>query len=216
MLEVRGRALAEIDGERLRARIAGRPVTVDLGAGDAAFAYRYAKAHPERFVIAIDPVRENMREQSARAARKPERGGIDNLACIVATVEALPADLHGIADEVFVTLPWGGLMRGIILGEDAVLAGIAALCAPAARVRIVLNTRIFEEPVPVEARDLPEATPDYATARIAPALRRFGLRVTDVRWMDPGDVSRLGTTWAKRLSHRNPPRSVVIEAVRGP
>lgn len=216
MLEVRGRTLAEIGGERLRALIGGRPVTVDLGAGDAAFAYRYARAHPERFVIAVDPVRENMREQSARAAKKPERGGIDNLACIVATAEAMPTDLRGIADEVFVTLPWGSLMRGIILGEDAIIAGVTSVCAPGARVRIVLNTRIFDDPVPVEARDLPEVTPEYARETIAPALRRHGLRMVQADWMDPDDVTRLDTSWAKRLSQRRPPRSVVIEATREP
>jgi hypothetical protein len=30
--------------------------------------------------------------------------------------------------------------------------------------------------------------------------------------MDADEVASLGTTWAKRLSHRKPPRSVLIEA----
>src|SRR5437762_3501904 len=77
MLVVRGKVTEEMDGvaldELMRAH-AG--VTIDLGAGDGRFAYRYAAAHPDRLVIAIDPVRENLREMSARAARKPERGGM--------------------------------------------------------------------------------------------------------------------------------------------
>src|SRR5512146_2508290 len=114
-------------------------VTVDLGCGDGRFAYRYAREHPERFVIGVDPVAENMRELSARAARKPARGGLPNALYAVASVELLPGELRGIASEIFVTLPWGSLMRGLILAEPVVLDGIASLARAGAELRIVLN-----------------------------------------------------------------------------
>jgi hypothetical protein len=79
-------------------------------------------------------------------------------------------------------------------------------------VRIVLNTRIFEDPVPVEAHDLPEVTPDYVRDPLASAFERAGMRIERADWMDAGEVATLGTTWAKRLSHRRPPPSVVVEA----
>ena len=106
-------------------------------------------------------MRENVRNYSARAGRKPERGGLPNVLYVVASVEHVPEELRALTDEVYVTLPWGSLMRGLILGEAAVLDGVAALARPGAVVHIVLNTRIFEDPVPIEARDLPELTPEY-------------------------------------------------------
>ena len=115
-----------------------------------------------------------------------------------------------IADEIFVTLPWGSLMRGIILADPAVLAAIASLGRDGARVRMVLNTRIFDDPVPLEARDLPDLTPEYADETLARAFAATGMRIDEARWLTPEEVAALGTTWAKRLSHRSPPRSLLI------
>ena len=213
MITVRGRTLAEISRAQLEALITPyRGVTVDVGAGDGAWAYRYAKPHPERFVIALDPVRENVREYSARAARKSERGGLPNVVYVVGGIEQPPPELARIADELHVTLPWGSLMRGLVLGEPAVLEGLASLGREGAAVRIVLNTRIFDDPVPLEARDLPEPSPAYVREMLGPAYARAGLRIEHARELNADEVAALGTTWAKRLSHRRPPASVQIEA----
>ena len=214
MIVVRGKQTEAMDGGELGARVAAYDgVTIDLGAGDGRFAYRHAAAHPGRLVIGIDPVAENLRELSAKAARKPARGGLPNVLYVVASVERLPDELRGLAGEIFVTLPWGSLMRGIILAEPVVLEGIASLARDGAKLRIVLNTRIFEDPVPADVRDLPEVTPDYARDTLAPAYARHGIEIRSSRWMDADEVAATSTTWAKRLSHRAPPRSVLIECV---
>ncbi len=198
----------------MRAPYAG--VTIDIGAGDGRFVYRYAQRHAERLVIGIEPVRETLRELSAKAGRKPARGGLPNVLYVVASMEHVPPELRTVADEMFVTLPWGSLMRGIVLGDGAVLAAIASLARPGATLRIVLNTRIFDDPIPIEARDLPEVTPEYVRATLAPAFARHGVQINATRFMDADEVAAIETTWAKRLSHRAPPRSVLIEAtVRG-
>jgi 16S rRNA (adenine(1408)-N(1))-methyltransferase len=218
MVIVRGRSSVELTRAQVDALRTGyRDVAIDLGAGDGLFAYRYARAHPETLVIAIEPVRENVRDASAKAAKKPERGGAPNVVYAVASIEMLPAELRGVAGQILVTLPWGSLMRGIILGDAGVLAALASLGRADAQVRIVLNTRIFDDPVPVDARDLPELSPAYARDSLAPAFADAGLRLDLSRWLEPAEVAALGTTWAKRLSHRSPPRSLLIEAtvVRG-
>lgn len=214
-MTVRGKQLDEMGAEELREMIAPyEGVTLDVGTGDGRFVFRYAQEHPTRFVIGMDPVRENVRETSAKAAKKPERGGVANALFVVGSIEQPPAELRGVADEIYVTLPWGSLMRGIILGDEAVLTALASFGAPGARVRIVLNTRIFDEPVPIEARDLPEVTPEYVRETLALPFERAGLRIERAEWMDADEVGTLGTTWAKRLSHRRPPRSVAVYASR--
>ncbi len=213
MIIVTGKQTALLTKEQLRERIAPyKSVVIDVGAGDGRFAYRYAQQNPERFVIALDPVRENLRELSAKAARKPERGGVPNVLYVVSSIEQLPPELDRLARKIFVTLPWGSLMRGIILGEPAVLEPLARLGRKRASVHIVLNTRIFDDPVPIDARDLPEVTPGYGRTDMARAFERAGMRIDSAEWLDADEVATLGTTWAKRLSHRSPPRSVVIEA----
>ncbi len=217
MIVVRGKHTEPMDAPALAALIAPfEAVTVDLGAGDGRFAYRYAAEHADRLVIGIDPVAENLRELSAKATRKPARGGLPNVLYVVASIEQLPPELRGIAGEIFVTLPWGSLMRGIILAKAAVLDGIASLARNGAALHIVLNTRIFDDPVPVEVRDLPEVTPDYVQETLAPQYARHGIEIVDTRFMDAAEVAATSTTWAKRLSHRAPPRSVCVEAVIRP
>ncbi|MDE3097668.1 MAG: class I SAM-dependent methyltransferase, partial [Chloroflexota bacterium] len=189
MIVVRGKRTEQIDAPALLALIAPyEGVTVDVGTGDGAFAYRYARAHPRRLVIGLDPVRENMREYSARAARKPERGGLPNVLYAIASIEQVPAELYGIADELYVNLPWGSLMRGIILGEATVLGGLASLGREGAVLRAVVNTRIFDDPVPIDARDLPEPTPEYVRATLAPLYARRGLRIEQARLFDADEL----------------------------
>lgn len=188
-------------------------VVLDVGAGDGAWAYRHAAAHPDDFVIAIDPVAENVREWSAKAAKKAGKGGLPNVLFVVGSVEQPPPELRAVADEIVVTLPWGSLMRGLILGDDVVLAGVASFGRDGARVRIVLNTRIYDDPVPIEARDLPDLTSEYVRDTLGPAYARQGIEITDARPMLADEVTAIGTTWGKRLSHRRPPPSMLIEAV---
>ena len=187
-------------------------VTIDVGAGDGRWVYRYASAHVDRCVVGIDPVPENLRELSAKAVRKPERGGLANVLYVAASIERLPVELRGVADEIFVTLPWGSLMRGIILGDDAVLARLASLATDGATLRVVLNTRIFDDPMPLDVRNLPDVTPDYVDETLTPAFAQHGITITETRYMDADEVAAIETTWAKKLSHRHPPRSVLIEA----
>jgi 16S rRNA (adenine(1408)-N(1))-methyltransferase len=214
MIVVRGKHIEPMDAAAFATLMAPfEAVTIDLGAGDGRFAYRYAAERPDRFVIGIDPVAENLRELSTKAARKPARGGLPNVLYVVASVEQLPPELRVTASEIFVTLPWGSLMRGIILAVAAVLDGIASLARDGAALRIVLNTRIFDDPVPVEVRDLPEVTPDYVRETLAPPYARHGIEIRSARFMDADEVAAISTTWAKRLSHRAPPRSVLVECV---
>jgi 16S rRNA (adenine(1408)-N(1))-methyltransferase len=139
---------------------------------------------------------------------------VPNALYVQGAVEQLPAELCGIADAVYVTLPWGSLMRGIILGDAAVLRAMGSLARPNAEIRVVLNTRIFEEPVPIDARDLPEVTPEYVRS-LAPSFAAAGLAIEEARTMPADEVAVLETTWAKRLSHRQPPPSVYVRLRRG-
>jgi 16S rRNA (adenine(1408)-N(1))-methyltransferase len=185
---------------------------VDAGTGDARFAYHLASQHPDWLVLGLDALDEPMGEVAYRAARKPARGGRENLVLLRASIEALPGELHGIADEVHVLLPWGRLLEGIVLARDDVIAGIAALALPGALVRMVLNGEIWLDSTPARYEELPLPTPEYVADVIEPAFRRAAIELRPARYLTAEEAKALPTTWARRLGHGRPhPQFVHIE-----
>ncbi len=188
--------------------------TVDVGTGDGRFAYHLASSDPNRFVIGIDALAEPMGERAATAARKPARGGRANVMFVHATIEALPDELAGIADDVYVQLPWGALLEGIVLARDEVLVGIAKLCRPGARVVVTLNGEIWRASTPVRYESLPVPTPEYVAEVVAPAFARAGIELGAARYATAEEAKQLPTTWARKLGHnRDHPRFVQFEGV---
>lgn len=196
-------------------RAAHANCAVDVGTGDAHFAYHLASERPDWLVIGLDALDEPMGEIAYKAARKPARGGRPNLVLLRAAIEALPAELAQIADEVDVLLPWGALLEGIVRASPAVVAGVATLARPGARVRMTLNGEIWLDSTPARYEDLPVATPEYVAAEIAPEFGRAGIDLEPARYMTAAEAKALPTTWARRLGHgRLHPRFVHIEGVR--
>ena len=175
---------------------------VDVGTGDGRFAYALASAHPDYFVIGMDALDEPMEETARKALRKPSRGGRANLILLRSSIENLPAELAHVADEVFVVLPWGRLLEGIVMGDDAVIGGLATLARSGGRVEVTLNGEIWLESMPVRYEHLPIPTPEYVRDAIAPAFAAARLVVEDdVRVLTESEVADLTSTWARKLSH---------------
>src|SRR5688572_14426358 len=113
-------------------------VIIDVGSGDGRFVYEHARRDPSSVYIALDPDAKALAEYAYRAARKPARGGVANAIFVVASLEALPPELIGLADQVYVNFPWGGLLRGLLLPEAGALAGLVSLARDSGRFEIVL------------------------------------------------------------------------------
>lgn len=219
MRVVRGRDTVELGQAEVAAMLRGYDrVIIDVGAGDGRLAYRYARERPEAFVFGMEPVKENMRESSRKAGRKPQRGGIANVAYVWARAERPPTELAGRGDEIHVTLPWGRLLDGLALGDPDVLGGLGALAAPGASVDATLNCEIWGTNVPVRTAHLPELTPDYVWQNLGGHYAAAGLLLTHARMLTPDEVRAVRSPWAKRLrSGRNIPRFLYLRAAaRGP
>lgn len=175
-------------------------VAVDVGTGDGRFAYRMARSRPATLVIGIDPVAGNMADAARRANRKPARGGAPNLLLVQATVEEPPAELTGSASAVFVNLPWGRLLEGVVLGDPAVVGGLATLCVQGAHVTLVLNARIWQHDLPDRFSELPAPTPAHVAEVVAPAFAGAGIELGPSRYLGRDEMRALRTTWAQRLS----------------
>jgi 16S rRNA (adenine(1408)-N(1))-methyltransferase len=210
----RGRTIP-LSAEELTALRSGRTaVAADVGTGDGRFAYQLATDDPGVFVVGIDALAEPMSERAATAARKPARGGRPNLIFVHAAVEALPPELAGMADHVYVQLPWGALLEGIVRARADVLGGIAALCRRDARLSVTLNGEIWLDSTPARYEDLPVPTPEYVADVVAPGFRAVGITLGPARYASAAETKDLPTTWARRLGHgRDHPCFVQFEGV---
>ena len=196
-----GKKLTDLDpAEWAKTLAAAERVLVDVGTGDARTAYRQAVAHPEWLVVGIDPAWQRMTETAVRAARKPAKGGAPNLVLVNSAIETVPAPLHAVADEVTVLMPWGKLLRGVVLGEADVLSGLRAVAKPGAPLEISIGTSIWRDPIPLEIRDLPELTPETVESTgLADRLAALGWQVADVRLVPHTDLDTISSSWARRL-----------------
>ena len=196
-----GKKLADLDpAEWAGILAAAERVLVDVGTGDARTAYRQAIAHPDWLVVGVDPAWQRMTETAVRAARKPAKGGAPNLVLVNSAIETVPAALHGVADDVTVLMPWGKLLRGVVLGEQDVLSGLRSVAKAGAPLEISIGTSIWRDPIPLEIRDLPELTPQTVVSTgLGDRLAAFGWEVADVRLVPHTDLDTISSSWARRL-----------------
>ncbi len=217
MTRVVGKGRTEpMDVAEFRARLASAKHTVvDLGTGDAHLAYSLATEHPDWFVVGIDALDEPMGEIARKAARKPARGGRENLLLLRASVEQLPEDLNGAADVVRVVLPWGALLEGIVLGHDEIVRGVAQPLCEHGWVEVVLNGEMWAS-APARFAHLPLPTPEYVAETVAPAFARANVALGAARWMSVDETEKLHSTWARKLAHgRAHPRFLFFSGIRG-
>jgi 16S rRNA (adenine(1408)-N(1))-methyltransferase len=210
----RGRAVPMAPAAFADMRAAHARTVVDVGTGDGRFAYHLASAEPDVLVIGLDALAEPMGERAATAARKAPKGGRPNLVFVHAAIEAPPDELRGVADGVHVLLPWGGLLEGIVLARDDVLAGIASLSRPGGRVSVILNGEIWADSTPLRYEPLPVPTPEYVADVVAPGFARHGIALGPATYASEEEAKRLPTTWARKLGHgRDHPRFVQFDGV---
>ncbi len=204
-----------MEANELRALAAhAQHTVVDLGTGDAHQAYALATQHPDWFVIGVDALDEPMGEIAHKAARKPARGGRENLVLLRASVEQLPEELTGIADDVRVVLPWGALLEGIVLAHDEIVRGIVQPLREHGWVEIVLNGEMWAS-TPARFEHLPLPSPEYIAETVAPAFARANVALGAARWMTVDETEKLHSTWARKLAHgRTHPRFLFFSGIR--
>ena len=104
--------------------------------------------------------------------------------CLRAAIENLPSELYGIAREVYVQLPWGRLLEGIVRATPDVLGGIGALCGPARARRGHAQRRDLGGLDAPRYEDLPLPDPDYVRDVVGPGFARVGIVVAPARYLD--------------------------------
>ena len=183
----------------------GEGIVIDIGTGDGLFVYQSAKENPRKFFIGIDPNTRPLARISEKIHRKPGKGGLPNVLFLQASVEDLPQELDGVADEIHVHFPWGSLLGGVVRGDETLLKSIRRLCAKGALLEVVIGLDPERDRAEMARLGISEFTHPNVKSSLSESYLQSGFEITEVgeRW--PSDWPHLNTTWAKRLAN-NPNR----------
>ncbi len=176
-----------------------KAVIVDLGTGDGRFVYRMAQKNPEKFYIGIDANADNLAETSAKAAKKPAKGGAPNALFVQAAIEDLPKELISVADEVHIHFPWGSLLRSVVLG-DAALAGIRKLAKDDAYLEAIIGVNHERDKTEHERLGLPTLNDEFFATQLEQVYQRNSFMLEETGTIGSGNWPKLCTSWASKLA----------------
>ncbi len=198
--QITGKQIKQLSTEKFEAvRRKFAQVAVDLGTGDGKFAYEYAKAHPDIFVIGIDADKSQAEDVSYKASRKPAKGGLENVIFLWAKAEELPIELSGVADEIYVNFPWGSLLAGVIIPENLVLTQIKTIAKPGAALHIYVSYDAKFEEEKIGELDLPELSLDYLQNELTKKYKESGIMIQESRKLNKDESKNLISSWPKRI-----------------
>ena len=186
----------------------GEGIVIDIGTGDGLFVYQCARMNPNKFYIGIDANIRPLEKISEKIHRKPAKGGAENVLFLHASVEDLPEELTGVADEVHIHFPWGSLLRGVTVGEEAVLSSIRRVCSTDALLEITIALDTERDVSEIDRLELPALSPDYIKSDLTNRYRNAGFEIVESGESEPTNWKQLQTSWARRLSG-NPNRSLI-------
>jgi 16S rRNA (adenine(1408)-N(1))-methyltransferase len=147
----------------------------------------------------VDANRSPLQKISEKIYRKPSRGGLPNVMYVQAAVEALPEELDGVADAIYVNFPWGSLLRGVAAGDAAVLRSLRRLCAPQATIKIVLGLDPVRDRSEIERLSLPVFDKRYLSTELPARYANAGLVVSKAEILPANAMEAAQTSWGKRL-----------------
>jgi 16S rRNA (adenine(1408)-N(1))-methyltransferase len=124
---------------------------------------------------------------------------VPNALFVPAAVEELPAELDGLASEVFVQFPWGSLLRGVAGGDELVTRNLRRICSLNARLHVTLGLDLERDRYEWKRLELPEISGDYIERVLRTRYQQVGFRIVKTERVSATDLAQRYSSWAKRL-----------------
>jgi 16S rRNA (adenine(1408)-N(1))-methyltransferase len=175
-------------------------IIVDIGTGDGEFVYTLARANPDRFIIGLDPNQQGLQNTSAKIYKKPEKGGLKNALFVLGSIESLPEELDGLANQIYINFPWAGLLKGLLLADDVVWNAIKRVCKPGAFIDVLFSYEKTAEENEISKAGLPDIDLEYLQGITAPRIEKLGFKILEIKYFGAEEIKRYPSTWAKKLS----------------
>ncbi len=171
-------------------------VTIDLGTGDGRFVYQNALTNPSNFYIGIDPAAGQMEEYSKKSLKRK----LENALYVVVSIEHLDTDLNGLADELYVNLPWGSLLAFLMSGDADTYIKISKLLKKGGTLNIILGYSKESEPGETQRLGLEEINEEIIKDKVISGFEKVGLENTKLELLETAKLKDFKTTWAKKLT----------------
>ncbi len=205
MLEqIIGKKSEYFDEEQLNELLSSpRHVHVDLGTGDGMYVVRMAKKKPEHMFIGVDADRSQLSIGSAKAAKKPAKGGCDNAMFFCMNVLNMPSFFKDFASYININYPWGSLLNAVAEPDENMLEQIAALAKNKAIFEMVLNLQVFNDPTQRENMNLPEFNMKFVEETLLPIYEKHGFSPIRYQFYKPGQDAGIPSTWGGQLTRNS-------------
>ena len=177
----------------------GEGVIIDIGTGDGRFVYQSARQNPNKLYIGIDPNARPLEKIAEKIHRKPAKGGAPNVLFVQASVEDLPTELNGVADEVHVHFPWGSLLRAVATGDVAMLQNLRRICSPGALLEVVIGLDPARDQTEIDRLGLTSLSLEFIDKQLVPNYGAAGFEVIERGVLAASEWPEFNTSWAKRL-----------------
>ena len=169
---------------------------IDLGTGDGRFVYKSAVDNPDFFYIGIDPSEKQLKNYSIKSVRKK----LPNVFFCLGSIELLPKELINTANKVFILLPWGTLLKNVVLPSRENAKKLCSLLKTGGELEIIFGYYQEFEPSEIERLELPPLSKDYIENVIIPNLCANGFEYVSLQQIKKTDLKKIETTWSKKLS----------------
>ncbi len=177
----------------------GEGIVIDIGTGDGLYVYDCARRNPSKFYIGIDANPRPLEKVSEKIHRNPKKGGAPNVAFVQASVEDLPGELDGIADEVHIHFPWGSLLGSLANGEMPVLNNIRRICSSGAILEMILGFDPIRDSTELERLGVQVLSTKFIDEVLVPRYIDAGFEILERGEIQPSAWPQLQTSWAKKL-----------------
>ena len=171
-------------------------VVLDLGTGDGRFVYKKALKEPKALFIGLDP----SAKQLAIYAKKAVKSKVDNTLFIVNSLENIKDEFNGLADKIYVFLPWGTLLQHLIKPTKEYVEKLATILKSEGNIEIILGYTEDSEPTQVERLQLANLSMEYLQANVVTVFKDTGLNLKELVELNKTELATLETTWGKKLA----------------
>jgi 16S rRNA (adenine(1408)-N(1))-methyltransferase len=198
---LKGKQIIDIDDNGLKEIASNfKDIIVDIGTGDGKFVYNLAKQNSQSLFIGIDSSAEGMFDYSIKSSSKPAKGGLKNVLYVVANAEELPNEMSGLADKIYVNLPWGSLRDGIIKGEGIILENLKEIAKKGSYIELCIAYSELYEKKEIEIRQLPQLSYEYINTVLREKYKASNLDICSIELLYNDKLKKVNTKWAKKLA----------------
>lgn len=170
-------------------------VEIDIGTGDGRYVLDTARSHPDRFVIGIDAVAENMADNARKANASTKKGGVENALFVRGAAEQLPGPFVSRADRLTVLYPWGSLLKALMVPDIEPLRAIRKACKDQIPFEFLINFSVFTDPEYCARLGVPDDV--HENDSLPEIYREAGFHIEE-REVFAGDPS-VRTRWGRQL-----------------